>query len=105
MGPGRERHVWRRHTTDKYAADALISGDSLEFSDMTRDQIIANAFAAIDKMLRPASIARIGGFRPPLTPITSWFGGNFLAYPDDRWPDCGDGPMLPLLQVLVEELP
>ena len=72
---------------------------------MTRDQIIAHAFAAIDKMLRPASIARIGGFRPPLTPITSWFGGNFLAYPDDRWPDCGDGPMLPLLQVLVEELP
>lgn len=71
----------------------------------TRDEIIETTFAAIDQHLRKASIAQIGGFRPPDAPLTSWFGGRFLALPNESWPTSNHGPMLPLLQVRTDELP
>ena len=71
----------------------------------TRDEIIQNTFATIDQHLRKASIAQIGGFRPPDDPVTSWFGGHFLAMPDESWPANEHGPMVALLQVRTDELP
>ena len=71
----------------------------------TREEILEQAFAAIDKHLRKASIAQIGGFRPPDDPLTSWFGGHFLALPEESWPTNEHGAMLPLLQVRTDELP
>ena len=71
----------------------------------TRDEIIESTFAELDRHLRKASIAQVGGFRPPDDPLTSWFGGHFLALPDESWPENDHGPMLPLIQVRTDELP
>lgn len=69
------------------------------------DLLKQRAFEAVDQKLRPASIAEIGGFRPPADPRTSWFGGKFVLPPGESWPTSKNGPMVPLLQVAVEELP
>lgn len=69
------------------------------------DSVKEQAFAAVDRKLRSASIAEIGGFRPPADPATSWFGGNFILPPSEAWPATEHGAMLPLLQVVVAELP
>lgn len=71
----------------------------------TRDEVIAATFAALDYHIRRASIAEIGGFRPPAEPITSYFGGQFVAETGEEWPQNGSRPMLPLLQVRTDELP
>lgn len=72
---------------------------------MVREQIIADAFRVLDRSIRKASVAQIGGFRPPETPLTSWFGGRFVGDPHETWPLNEGGPMLPLLQVRTDELP
>ena len=72
---------------------------------MTRKETIERTFAALDQHLRKASLAQLGGFRPPDTPYTAWFGGNFIGYASDEWPTTPHGPMLPLLQVIIAELP
>lgn len=69
-----------------------------------RDRVIAETFAALDRHKRPTAIAQIGGFRPPADPITSTFGGRFVAAPDQAWPLYAGQPMLPLLQVRTDEL-
>lgn len=71
----------------------------------TPQEIISSAFDAIDKHLRSASIAHIGGFRPSDDPLSSWFGGHFLGLDFESWPANENGPMLPLLQVRTDELP
>lgn len=71
----------------------------------TREEIIAKLFAELDCHLRKASIAEIGGFRPPDNPITSCFGGPFVAQAGEEWPEWEGEPMLPLLQVRIDELP
>lgn len=71
----------------------------------SRDEVIAAAFAALDCHIRRASIAEIGGFRPSGAAITSYFGGQFVAYPGDEWPTNDGDPMIPLLQVRTDELP
>lgn len=70
-----------------------------------RDEVITAAFAALDRHVRRASIAEIGGFRPPTESITSYFGGRFVAGPGEGWPLNGGQPMIPLLQVRTDELP
>jgi hypothetical protein len=72
---------------------------------VNRDQIIADTFRMLDRSLRSASIAQIGGFRPPETPLTSWFGGRFVGASQELWPLNDGEPMLPLLQVRTDELP
>ncbi len=62
-------------------------------------------FARLDAALRKASIAQIGGFRPPEDPVTSWFGGRAVARPEEGVPESGGDPMFPLLQVNCSELP
>jgi hypothetical protein len=72
---------------------------------VSRDEVIAAAFSAIDRHLRRASLAEIGGFRPPEEPITSYFGGRFVGRVGEGWPQNGGEPMIPLLQVRTDELP
>jgi hypothetical protein len=72
---------------------------------MGRDKIIAEAFGALDAALRTASVAQVGGFRPPETSLSSWFGGHFVGLPGEAWPLDGGESMLPILQVRTDELP
>jgi hypothetical protein len=69
------------------------------------DLLKQRAFEAVDRKLRPVSVAEIGGFRPPIDPKTSWFGGKFVLPAGESWPVSKGGPMIPLLQILVAELP
>lgn len=65
----------------------------------------AEALARIRALCRPASVAHIGGFRPPKNKETSWFGGNFLGLPREEWPQGTSAPLIPLLQLRIDELP
>lgn len=65
----------------------------------------AEALTRIRAFCRPASVVQIGGFRPPENLDTSWFGGNFLGLPGESWPQGQSAPMVPLLQVRIDELP
>lgn len=62
------------------------------------------ALATLRTLLRPASVAQVGGFRPPDDPCASWFGRG-VALPHEPTPQHDGQPMLPLLQVNVAELP
>jgi hypothetical protein len=62
---------------------------------MKREDIISRVFAVVDQALRPASVAQIGGFRPPQSLLTSWFGGHFFGAQSEVWPTFGNAPMLP----------
>ena len=67
----------------------------------------AEANQTLDQLraiLRPASIADIGGFRPPADPVTSWFLKG-VSRPGEGLPQWNDKPMFPLLQVRIDELP
>jgi hypothetical protein len=63
-----------------------------------------NIFNEIKKIGKTPVIAQIGGFRPDDT-IKSWFGGNFLFKSNMSWPKDKDGFMLPVIQVMVSEIP
>jgi hypothetical protein len=54
---------------------------------------------------RPASLAQVGGFRPPEHPRASWFGTVRLALPGELWPTTDGEPMLALAQINLGELP
>lgn len=57
------------------------------------------------RIRRRAICMEIGGFRPPESPRTSWFGRVGFALPGESWP-CSDGkPMHALCQVNLTELP
>jgi len=57
------------------------------------------------KLLRPSSLAKIGGFAPKADSITSWFGGPFIGLPGEELPRYQNTFMFPLLQIRVDELP
>ena len=54
--------------------------------------------------LRPASVAQIGGFRPPGDPCASWFGRG-VCLPGETLPTYKGRDLFPLLQINVRELP
>lgn len=66
---------------------------------------VEEVFAQLDGLKRQASIAGIGGFRPPENPCSSWFGGHAVALPDEPVPTFNGESMFPLLQVNCSELP
>lgn len=70
-----------------------------------REEIIQKAFESIDRLLRPAAIARIGGFGPTNRHTSSWFGGGFVGKAGEAWPEFDGEPAVPLLQVRCDELP
>jgi len=54
---------------------------------------------------RTASVARVGGFRPPEDPRTSWLGQVVLGKPGEAWPVSEGRPTLGVCQIAVNELP
>ena len=64
----------------------------------------AEVLKDLKSKLRPAAVARVGGFRPPDDPLTSWFC-RAVALPDESLPEWQGEPMFPLLQVRVRDLP
>ncbi len=59
----------------------------------------------LDSLLRKAAVAEVGGFRPPDTYLTSWFGGPGVGLPGETLPIYNGKDMFPLLQVRIDELP
>lgn len=62
------------------------------------------AWEDLRSIRRPASVAQIGGFRPPDDPITSWMIKG-VGLQGERPPTWNGLEMLPLLQVRIDELP
>jgi hypothetical protein len=62
-------------------------------------------YKKIDAALRKASIAQIGGFRPPEDRITSWFGGPGVGLEGEVLPQYNGKNMFCLMQIKVNELP
>lgn len=56
------------------------------------------------RLLKPAALANIGGFRPPDVPTASWFGRG-VCLPSEGLPRSDGRVMFPLLQINVTELP
>ncbi|RDT55788.1 DUF1963 domain-containing protein [Escherichia coli] len=64
----------------------------------------ASVLEDLRSALRPASVAQVGGFRPGVEPLTSWFlKGVSLA--GEGLPVWKGKPMFPLLQIRIDELP
>jgi hypothetical protein len=55
--------------------------------------------------MRPASVAQVGGFRPPEDPLASWAGCVRVALPDEDWPTAAGAPMLAVAQLNLSEAP
>jgi len=72
---------------------------------MEADNYIDKTFNIVDQHLRCASIANIGKSALLDKKCGSWIGGNFLGLSEESWPESENGPMLPLLQIRVSELP
>jgi uncharacterized protein YwqG len=58
-----------------------------------------------EQLRRRAIRMQVGGFRPPDSPLVSWFGRVNVALPGESWPASGGAPMHPLCQINVVELP
>ncbi|MCQ4164855.1 DUF1963 domain-containing protein [Tahibacter harae] len=56
------------------------------------------------RLLHPASVAQVGGFRPPQDPVTSWFCRG-VGHSGEELPFHDGEPMFPLLQIRTDELP
>jgi uncharacterized protein YwqG len=59
----------------------------------------------MQKHLRKASIAELGGFEPPEDLKASWFGTVRVGRAEETWPDARGEPMTPLGQFNLEEMP
>lgn len=66
---------------------------------------VKETYKELDLRLRKASVARIGGFRPPEDKITSWFGGQGVGLSGEVLPTYRGREMFCLLQVKVSDLP
>lgn len=73
------------------------------------DEELEIAKRTLEDMIRPANLSQLGGGRPKdkMDRFTSWWGGNFLAKPDEDIPVCldTDKSMHPVMQIKVSELP
>jgi uncharacterized protein YwqG len=66
---------------------------------------IEDVFEKLEASRRKASIAQIGGFRPPESLVHSWFGGQGVGLSGEELPKYKGKEMSPLMQVKVDELP
>ncbi|MEM8532059.1 MAG: hypothetical protein AAGF95_14535 [Chloroflexota bacterium] len=73
--------------------------------EIERTTLIQTTFAQIDRLVQPTSLAQVGGFRPPDRFVTSSFSGHFVGLPDEDWPIYAGLPMIPLIQIRIDELP
>ncbi|MGI2035709.1 DUF1963 domain-containing protein [Rhizobium panacihumi] len=83
----------------------LAGGGDAAADNAPSPPLDANAtFDKLKTLARPASLATVGGFRPPEDPTCSWFmRGCGLA--GETVPEWRGEPMVPLLQIRVDELP
>jgi len=58
-----------------------------------------------NQLVRKASKAIVGGFRPPDDPLASWFGKVRVARQEEDWPLSNGRLMMPLCQLNLEEAP
>lgn len=65
---------------------------------------VSEVFSELESLRRQASIAQIGGFKPPEDFCSSWFGGHAVSLPDEGIPEHNGEPMFPLLQINTSEL-
>ncbi len=69
-------------------------------------EVSAEEVEALKKQLvRRASRAVVGGFRPYADPLTSWFGKVNVAASGEDWPTSAGRPMIPLCQFNLAEVP
>ncbi|WP_261841398.1 hypothetical protein [Aliamphritea ceti] len=66
---------------------------------------VKETYEELDLHLKEASVAKIGGFRPPEDKITSWFGGQGIGSKGEVLPTYKGKEMFCLLQVKISELP
>lgn len=66
---------------------------------------VEETYSELDSKLKNASVAQIGGFRPPENKLTSWFGGPGVGRKGETLPKYKGKDMFALLQVKVSELP
>lgn len=71
----------------------------------SKEVITQRAFAELDKQLRSASIAELGGSRPTGDPLRSRFTGDFVMLPEEEWPTSNGQLLQAFLQINVSELP
>lgn len=57
------------------------------------------------RLARPASVATVGGFRPPDDPAASWLGCVKVLGADEAWPALDGEPLPGLCQINLGELP
>lgn len=71
---------------------------------MTPQQIVEKTKEALVLSLRQASVAKL---EPPslTSDLTSSFGGGFFMDPMEPWPASNGCPLLPILQIRIDELP
>ena len=70
----------------------------------TREGVIAEYFAELDRHLLPASLAVLTR-KKQSTPSASCFGGVFVGKVDSKWPHCRSRPMEGVLQIRTKNLP
>ncbi|MCS7466052.1 DUF1963 domain-containing protein [Stieleria sp. ICT_E10.1] len=70
----------------------------------TRDQIVADHFAELNRHLLPASIATLKRSKQ-VTPTESCFGGVFVGRKDSQWPHQDSRPLEGVLQIRTKDLP
>jgi hypothetical protein len=59
----------------------------------------------LERWKRPASVAEVGGFRPPEGLLHSWAGRVRVGAPGETWPTTDGEPMLALAQLNLTEAP
>ena len=59
----------------------------------------------IDKISKPATLFKVGGFRPSDDIKASWLGKVLIAKEGEEWPKYAGNPMTPLLQLNLSDIP
>ena len=57
------------------------------------------------RLARRAIVLEVGGFRPPESPLASWFGRVNMCAPGEAWPEKDGKPMHALCQINLSEMP
>jgi uncharacterized protein YwqG len=89
-----------------FVIDGYQAVEFAESRGATRTCMPNTSSAFREEIKKRAIIMEIGGFRPPVDPIASWFGKVTLALENEKWPQTVDfRPMAALAQINLTELP
>lgn len=59
----------------------------------------------IDKISKPATLFKVGGFKPSEEKNSSWFGKVLLSKEGEKWPEYNGNLLTPLCQLNISSLP